>query len=193
MPTLLARLTFLAPRLNIEIPPTSGDNIAMISNGNADIGMGVYTALPSRSHSRSLYDESLVCVVRRDHPVVKQGLTLDRFIDLLHISVIITGQGESNLDQALAQQGLKRRIAVKLPHFLAAAMITAESDMILSLPRQLAHRLVLTTPLAILEMPFALPSFTPSMIWHERRHHDPAHVWLRKQIVEVIDELAPNT
>jgi len=29
------------------------------------------------------------------------------------------------------------------------------------------------------------------MIWHERTHDDPAYGWLRRQIVEIVQEMAP--
>ena len=35
-------------------------------------------------------------------------------------------------------------------------------------------------PLTILEPPLALPDFTMSLVWHERRDADPGHAWLRK-------------
>jgi DNA-binding transcriptional LysR family regulator len=39
------------------------------------------------------------------------------------------------------------------------------------------------------KLPVEVPSFSPSMIWHERTHDDPAHGWLRQQIVEVAREM----
>lgn len=190
MPALIARLTRLAPGLDLEIPPPSGNNVDLIAQGGADLAIGVYDALPARFHCRSLYDEDLVCVVRRGHPVIAAGLTLERFVRLSHVLVIITGQGESAVDVALSQRGLSRRVAVRLPHFLAAPMLVAESDMILSLPRRLAHRIAMLTPIEVLELPLETGCFTPSMIWHERRHNDPAHQWLRQQIVEISAEVA---
>ncbi len=188
MPALISRLTRLAPGLDLEIPPLRGDTMDLVSQGVADLALGVYDDLPAGFFRRSLYDEDLVCVVRRDHPVIAAGLTLERFIALSHVLVTITGQGETLVDGALARQGLKRRVAVRLPHFLAAPMLVAESDMILSLPRLLAHRLAAATPIAVLELPLETGVFTPSMIWHERRHDDPAHAWLRRQVVEAVHE-----
>lgn len=185
MPALISRLAKLAPGLDLEIPPPSGNNVEMVAQGGADLAIGVYQQLPTRFHCRPLYDEDLVCVVRRDHPVIAEGLTLESFAALSHILVIITGQGDSAVDVALAQLGLQRRIAVRLPHFLAAPMLVAESDMILSLPRRLAKRIAIFTPLEILELPLKTGTFTPSMIWHERGHNDPAHRWMRQQIVEI--------
>ena len=190
MPSLISRLGRLAPGLDLEIPPPLGNNVDIVAQGNADLALGVYDDhdLPSGFFRRALYDENLACVVRHDHPVITEGLTLERFAALLHLQVIITGRGESSIDIALQRYGLKRRVAVRLPHFLAAPMLVAESDMILSLPRRLAHRISTSTPIAVLELPFDLDGFTLSMIWHERRQDDPAHLWLRRQVVEAVQQ-----
>lgn len=185
MPALLSKLALLAPYLDLEISAPSGDNVDLVAQGDVDLAIGVYDNLPARFHHRSLYDEDLVCLVRRDHPVLAEQWTLERFVSLSHILVIITGYGKSAVDEALTQQGLSRRAAVRLPHFLAAPMLVAESDMILSLPRRLARRIAISTPVEILEIPLKIEKFSPSIIWHERWHDDSAHMWLRKLILKV--------
>ncbi len=188
MPTLLSTLAQLAPGLDLEIPAPSGNNIKLITQGDADLAIGVYDELPSRFHQRLLYDEDLVCLVRRNHPVIDKQLTLENFVSLSHISIIITGYGNNIVDEALSKRGLSRRVTVRLPHFLAAPILVAESDMILSLPRRLAHRIAMSTPVEILELPLKIKNFTPAMIWHERKHNDPAHMWLRKLIAGIVSE-----
>lgn len=185
IPKLLSKLAHLAPGLDLEVPPVSGDNINLVTQGEADLAIGVYDKLPARFHQRFLYDDDLVCLISRDHPLIDQPLTLENFVSLPHISVIITGYGSNAIDQALENKGLSRRVAVRLPHFLAAPMLVAQSDMILSLPRRLAQRIALSAPVEIFELPLEINRFTPSMIWHERHHDDPAHSWLRQLIVEI--------
>lgn len=185
MPTLLSSLEQLAPGLDLIIPAQSSDNVAAVSRGDADMAIGVFYELPDRLHRRALYDEDLVCLVRRNHPVTMEGLNLDSFISLKHISVIITGHGGSTVDDALADHGLTRRIAVRLPHFLAAPMLVAKSDMILCLPRRLARQMYQSVAIEILELPLEVEPFTPSVIWHARHNSDPAHTWLRQLIVGI--------
>ncbi|WP_151705711.1 LysR family transcriptional regulator [Nitrincola alkalilacustris] len=189
MPELVSKLATLAPGIDLVIPAPAGDNVGLIAQGGADLAIGSFQGLPARFYCRALYDEDFVCVVRKNHPVITEQLTLENFVSLSHLSVIITGQGSSAVDDALAQHGLTRRIAVRTPHFLVAPMIVAESDLILSIPRRLAHRMAKSVPIEILELPIKIQSFTPSIIWHERQHYDPANVWLRNQIVEIAREL----
>lgn len=189
MPEMSKTLTMLAPGMDLVMPPQSGDNIDLITQGGADLAIGAFEDLPARFYCKRLYDEDFVCVVRQGHHVINQPLSVDAFASMSHISVIIKGEGNSAVDNVLNQHGLSRRIAVKSPHFLVAATIAAESDFVLTIPRRLANRIVKSMPLHMLELPIEVPTFTPSIIWHEKMHHDPAHRWLRNQILEVAQGL----
>ncbi len=185
IPTLISKLATLAPGIVLSIPASSGDNVNLVAQGGADLAIGVFEDLPARFYQRTLYEEDFVCVVRHNHPVISEKLTLKNFVSLSHLAVIITGKGKNSVDVALAEQGLTRRITMQIPHFLVAPMIVSESDLVLSIPRKLAHKMSLLVPIKILELPLEIASFTPSMIWHERQHNDPAHIWLRKLIMEI--------
>jgi DNA-binding transcriptional LysR family regulator len=65
-------------------------------------------------------------------------------------------------------------------------MLVADSDMILTLPGHLAHRLADKLPLTVVELPLEVPPLAPAMIWHERVHGDPAHIWVRQQLVDIV-------
>jgi len=188
LPHLVARLEHLAPGLDVEVRSGFGDNIDLVARADAGLAIGVFKDddLPAGFFRRPLYDEDLVCLVRQGHPVLQQTWDAQRFAALSHVLVSITGRGEAMIDTALARQGLKRRVAVRLPYFLAAPMLVAESDKVLSLPRRLAQHMAQRLPLTLLELPVPAEPFTLSMIWHERTHSDPAHGWLRQQVVETV-------
>ncbi|MER2496220.1 LysR family transcriptional regulator [Vibrio neptunius] len=188
MPEVIKMLACLAPKMDLIVPPSTRDNVDLIAQGAADLAIGLFENLPARFYSRRLYDEDYVCVVRQGHTVASQPLTLDNYVAMSHVSVIITGHGHSAVDVALKQHGLTRRVVAKVPHFLVAFNIVADSDLILTTPRQLANKMAKTMPIQLLELPINLPSFSPTMIWHEKLHYDPAHVWLRNKILEVCQQ-----
>ncbi|WP_229215624.1 LysR family transcriptional regulator [Duganella sp. CY15W] len=183
---LIARFEHQAPALSLHIAQPAGDNVRLIEQGGADLALGIFNTLPGSLHRRGLYDDDLVCVVRSGHACVAGGLGLERYVGLRHVAVTISGVGESAVDVALSAQGRTRHVAVRVPHFLAAAMLVADSDMILTLPGRLARLLAQQLPLALLEVPLQLAPLSPAMIWHERVHRDPAHVWVRQQLVDVV-------
>ncbi len=183
---LMARFERHAPALSLHIAQPVGDNVRLIEQGGADLALGIFKALPGSFHRRSLYADSLVCVTRSGHSGLADGLSLERYVGLRHIAVTISGVGESAVDVALTALGLTRHVALRVPHFLAAAMLVADSDMILTLPGRLARLLAKSLPLTLLDLPLQVAPLSPAMIWHERFHRDPAHVWVRQQLVDVV-------
>jgi len=183
---LIARFERDAAALGLHIAQPAGDNVRLIEQGGADLALGIFQALPGSLHRRGLYTDRLVCVVRSGHPVVADGLRLERYVALRHIAVTISGIGESAVDVALSALGLGRQVALRVPHFLAGAMLVADSDMILTMPSRLACLLAQRLPLAVLDLPLEVAPLSPAMIWHERFHRDPAHVWVRQQLVDVV-------
>lgn len=183
---LIARFERHAPALNLHIAQPAGDNVRLIERGGADLTLGIFEALPGSFHRRALYADSLVCVARADHPGMAGGLSLERYVALRHIAVTISGVGESAVDVALSALGRTRHVALRVPHFLAGAMLAADSDMILTLPGRLARLLAKRLPLALLDLPLQVAPLSLAMIWHERSHRDPAHTWVRQQLVDVV-------
>lgn len=91
MPQLAANLASLTPGIDLMMPAQAGDNVELIAQSGADLAIGSFDRLPARFHSRRLYDEDPVCLVRKGHPVIGETLTLDKYVDLSHVAVIITG------------------------------------------------------------------------------------------------------
>ncbi|SDF33571.1 transcriptional regulator, LysR family [Massilia sp. PDC64] len=183
---LIARFEQQAPALSLHIAQPAGDNVRLVEQGLADLALGTFERLPGSLYRRGLYTDRFVCLVRAGHPAVTRGLGLEDYVALRHATVTISGVGESAVDVALSARGLTRRVALRVPHFIAGAMLVADSDMILTLPGRLARRMAEKLPIALLDLPLEVAPLAPSMIWHERCHGDPAHVWVRQQLVDIV-------
>lgn len=183
---LVARLERHAPALSLHIAQPVGDNVRLVEQGMADLALGMFETAPGSLYRRSLYTDDFVRVVRAGHSCAAGGLGLERYLALRHVTVTISGVGESAVDAALSARGLTRRVALRVPHFVAAALLVADSDMILTLPGRLARRLAPKLRLALLDLPLDVTPLAPAMIWHERFHGDPAHAWVRQQLVDVV-------
>lgn len=188
---LVERFERHAPAMSLHIAQPAGDNVRLVEQGTVDLALGIFDALPGSLYRRGLYSDGMACVVRAGHPAILHGLDLERYVAMRHVAVTISGVGESAVDVALSASGLARHVALRVPHFLAGAMLVADSDMILTLPSHLARRLAQSLPLALLELPLQVAPLTPAMIWHERFHGDPAHAWVRQQLVEAVASFNP--
>jgi DNA-binding transcriptional LysR family regulator len=165
-----------------------------LESGEADLAVlarhRVAETLPD-VHTRSLYSEGFVSVVRRDHPRVGAQLTLDVFCELDHVFVSPAGGGfAGQTDEVLAGLGRSRNVCLSVPHFLLVPEIVARSDMIAVLPERLARGYA--DRLRILRSPIEIPGFTIAEAWHERVHRDPAQAWLRQALVHILAEEVPN-
>lgn len=185
LPPLLKQIQQEAPGVDVAIrslqiaPPAEG-----LEDGELDVAFGFFPNLPKRLRHEYLFTEHLVCTVRADHPTVGDHLTLEQFVALPHLFVATRTGATGEVDRALANHGLHRRIACIVPHFLVAPFIVAESDLILTVNTRIAETFARQLPLKLLKPPVALPEFRISMVWHPRNDKDPAQLWLRRRLAE---------
>ncbi len=189
LPPLIERIALRAPGIDIHVKRTELPfPEAALEHNDLDVVLGFDTILkPPVYLSRSkLFDDRMICVVSKKHQVVKKReLTLEEYVSCKHMLISRTGTRVGLIDDWLAERALARRIALIVPHFLSAPFIVAKTDMILSLPERIANAFVGLAPLKILPLPIELPAYDLVMVWHPLRDPDPAHRWLRDQIMEV--------
>ena len=79
----------------------------------------------------------------------------------------------------------KREIKMSLPHIAMATQVLKNSEELLTLPRKSLQLLTENLPIDIYEVPFEVPHFDITLIWHERTHQYSPHQWLRKMITNL--------
>jgi DNA-binding transcriptional LysR family regulator len=93
------------------------------------------------------------------------------------------------VDEVLHQMGKRRNIAVFTRHYQAAMLLAEENDLIVTIPARAAHLQARNDRLAVKAPPFEIPSLLLKMVWSPLLHHDPAHRWIRRLIVDVAEEI----
>jgi hypothetical protein len=86
------------------------------------------------------------------------------------------------IEEEVKKLGKNRRIADKVRYFMAAPLVIARSDLLLTGPSMLIRYFAALVPIQVLAPPIALPTYPEEAYWHERFDDDPAHVWLRKLV-----------
>jgi DNA-binding transcriptional LysR family regulator len=188
LPSLLALLQREAPGIDLSIAnaPNLHDQV---SEGQIDLALVMSGTVLKTLQSRELFTDGFACMVRKRHPRVKDNITLSDYLELRHIVVAPTASPGSLVDTELAKRGKQRRVALRVPSFLAVPLLVAESDFINTGPERLARRLAQVHPVRLLPPPIPLPRFGISLTWHARLDSDPAHVWLRNAIARVAQPL----
>jgi DNA-binding transcriptional LysR family regulator len=178
-----------APHVDLFAVPLAGGAHAALRDGAADASIGVFVHVPDDFRVSKLFDDELVVVVRRGHPLSRGRITAERFAAADHVLVAPLGTPRGLVDDLLAKKRLSRRVARTLPTFVDAAHLVATTDYVAALPKTLVRRLARTLALRALHVPLALPRFTMSLLWHRRLDADRAHSWLRGVIASTATKI----
>ena len=83
----------------------------------------------------------------------------------------------------LGRLGLQRHVALRCQNYEAACRVVADSDLLLTMPRE--HALLLRSVLGIhlLPTPMELPAIDLHLYWHRQADAMPANRWLREQLL----------
>ncbi|MDO7896231.1 LysR family transcriptional regulator [Pseudomonas citrulli] len=186
----LALLRRLAPNTRLALLNKHPASLANdLENGQLDLALHTRDDAPPKLRQRSLIHERYVLAGRRGHPALATKLSLKAFCGLEHAVMSPDGAGfVGSTDQALAAKGLERRVVLSVSNFNSLICALAHSDLVAVVPQ----RLVRDEPsLHVQAPPLAIPGFEMLMLWPERLHRDPAHMWLRDLIASTL-QTAPN-
>jgi DNA-binding transcriptional LysR family regulator len=191
VPSIVKRLAEVAPGIKLRLTPYGNDLAETgVVSGTTAMVLGRIADPPDNLVVQHLMDESLECVVRSDHPEVGEAITRAQFERLRHVNVMPPGRIRAGLHQALAQQSLKRDVALSVTNFFAVAEMVAVTDYCTTLPRLICSRLRHDRRFKVMPAPVDLGTFPVEMAWHARYRHDPAHRWLRGLIADVIRQIS---
>jgi DNA-binding transcriptional LysR family regulator len=189
LPKLAAVLRERAPGVEIRvIPAPQRVPLDDFESGRTDLLIGYYPSADGPMlYRQSLLEDDFVLIARNDHPALQhKRLTVKRFAALGHILVAPQGQLLGLSDRLLAERGLERRIALRVPYFQLAPEIVADSDLVSILTRRVATHHAARLPLTIHKLPLNLPTVTIAQLWHKRTHESLPHRWLRSALLECV-------
>lgn len=186
LPKLMQTLHKIAPHVSLQI--RSGDRqklLSLLDSGEIDLACGLFPEQVQSHKEQMLFQETYVCVCRCDHPTLGTSLSLEDYLSVSHLLVSVKEDRIGRVDRLLAEQNLKRHIALSIPHFLTAPFILVQTDLIATLAKRIALAFVQNQPLKLLPLPLDLEGFPVQMRWHQSTETSPAFKWLRTVIIEI--------
>jgi DNA-binding transcriptional LysR family regulator len=192
LPDVVNDMRQRAPSVDLRFQPLGRAVFDQLASGELDLvlaGSEVETSLGlNRELMRSrVTSEPFYCVMRNDHPAAQTPeLTLENYVNAPHVMVSLAGENSDYVDAALERLDEHRRIAAKVPSFMAAAWYATTSDMIATLPQTVAFRAAERNEGVVRRPPIDLPSSTAHLWWHPRYQHDPGHTWWRRHLMEAL-------
>jgi DNA-binding transcriptional LysR family regulator len=188
-PALMARLAKEAPGIDVRFESYSPDIIERIETGQLDLVFAqATTPLPPGARSEFLVKDRLALVLRAGHPLAKRKWTIEDYGRVDHVGISIFGDAGSELDAQLAPAGVKRRVALVTPHFMAALATVAGTDMATTVGRAFASRFAAPLGLILKEPPLPRPDLDMTIVWSGVRAADPVLAWMRKVIIAAAQE-----
>ncbi len=183
LPRLLAHLEAVAPKLSLSNYEVDfSEIVSSMASGNLDFYADSSSFSDPHLCKKKIAQDRFIVIARKNHPELKQGMTLETFTRLSHISVSQRRTGPSHIDAAINKLGLKRQIAMRGRNYLTPPSVVVRTNLIACLPYHLAKHY----DVAIYEMPIKLPPLEYFLYWHVSADQDHGHIWMREQIYKVL-------
>jgi DNA-binding transcriptional LysR family regulator len=179
LPALMDQIRAVAPNVRVEAVAWNNQRYEEVAAGRLDAALSAEAA-PRFLETEVLGNFDFVCLVGSAQRVRCRRLTLKQYLQLPHV-LIDTWDGQQTLvDRPLAQLGVKRPVALSMPFFVPAVFAIAHTDLILTVPRELAAITAAVAGVRMIEAPREIAAFPYFMTWHSRVGNEAAHVWFRQ-------------
>ncbi|MEU5241519.1 LysR family transcriptional regulator [Streptomyces lydicus] len=188
--TLTDRIHAEAPHVDVVFLPEALEGGPALRQGLVDVELGVLGPLDPEIRTQRLTRMTLVGIARSGHPLFDGRIDARRFAAADHIGISRHGKRLGPIDDALAERGLRRRLAVVVPSHTSAMMLARNSDLVaLTLADWLPDTLA-ALGLRAFPLPLDLAPLDFGMAWHPRNASDPGHRWFRDHLAAAV--LAPS-
>jgi len=194
LPLLQRRLHARAPGLVLRVIPSGIPSVELLRGEHCHLAI---TPRPPESDEvlqKRLFEDRYLVFFDADERGPPRSL--GEYLAAEHISVMYESGRTLELDQRLAERGLRRHFAVWVPAFSGVAPFLRGSTMLATLPGALRGGSL--RDFASCKPPFECPALPMYMVWHVRHQHDPLHRWVREALELLVApalaqaELAPG-
>ena len=191
LPPLAAMLDRDARGIHIEVANVPLESVsAAMRAGEIDLALGYVPGLDAGCVSQTLFLDEHVCVVRTGHPLRKTKPSREDLATLRYVYASTNATGHRMVEQWLDELNLKRDVVLRLPHFVVAPEIVANTDLAVIFPRSIAQQFNRGKAFRILPLPFDLPPIEIQVHSHTQFAADPGIAWLRESILAMFRQPA---
>jgi len=180
LPSVLDKLLRKAPQIKIDIRLWEPNSMQLLQSGKIDMAACILDQFPSDIQGNKIDEAGFVCMMRQQHPLAQKKLTMEDYITYAHAVVTTGGDKVVVIDKVLSKLGYKRKIKLSVPFISSAMQMTAQTDLLLTLPRHMADSIGKEYGLTYRALPFAVKPTEYFLIWHQRSQQDDAHKFVRE-------------
>ncbi|MFF8726992.1 LysR family transcriptional regulator [Streptomyces sp. NPDC015171] len=184
--TLTDRIHAEAPQVDVVFLPEAVEGGPGLRQGWVDVELGVLGHLDPEIRTRGLTRATLVGVARSGHPLFGGRIDARRFAAADHIGISRMGKRLGPIDSALAERGLRRRVAVVVPSHTSAMLLARDTDLVALTLADWLPDTIAALGLRTFPVPLELAPLDFGMAWHPRNSTDPAHRWFRDHLAAAV-------
>jgi LysR family transcriptional activator of mexEF-oprN operon len=189
-PALLAQLAAVGPHMSLVVRPADFQTgLGKLDSGEIDVGVSHFPAVERWQRSRPLGTYNYACLFDGERLGLSAPVSLEQYLAHPHVLPSFSGDTSGAVDTVLAEHNLQRRVLVATPDFASIPFYLTNTRSMATMPtyaaRIFADRLGLTYSV----LPFAMPDFPVSMIWHARLDADTGQTWFRDTVASIVAAL----
>lgn len=186
LPGVLRRLRMEAPHVRLlAVSKPRAAAADALEKGEADLAVGFFPDLQKAGYfQQALFNSSYACIACARNASAASRMTLRQYLAAQHIVVRPDGR-EHLLDRHLDDKGWRRHVTLEISHFMSLVALLPGSDLIATVPQDIATAVGHLIALKHITLPFRMPRLQVQQYWHRRMQNDPANRWLRGLFYEV--------
>ncbi|MFA7822959.1 LysR family transcriptional regulator [Aeromonas dhakensis] len=175
-----------APQITFELMSPGETALEMLMRGEVDLMIAPEHYMAKEHPSQLLFEEQHVCVVWEGNTSIGEHLSLERYLELGHVSVAFGRSRAPGIEEwFMNQYGCKRRLEVITHDFNTLPQLVIGTERVATMHSRLARLYARSLPLRILPPPVELPAMREYMGWHRSLDRDPMLRWLRERLVHM--------
>ncbi|MDE2377524.1 LysR family transcriptional regulator [Bradyrhizobium sp.] len=182
LPSFLRYVRAQSPGFSLRVIPSGAPTAELLRDQQCQLAITPRPPEGSDILQKRLFEDTY----RVFYDAGRRGppMTVEDYLAADHVTVLHEARRSLDIDEVLADRGIRRRFVAQVPDFAGIGPFLRGSTMVATLPGLLrAHML---RDFAAAPVPVECPPMPMFMVWHLRHQADPMHRWLRQQLEIVV-------
>ena len=188
LPALTARLRGGAPSIRLLGQTVArGAAHSLLDEGGLDLAIGCFDHDRQRHRGIGLFEQSMSCCFDPQRLALSVSIGVKAYVRADHALLTLKNDLRGCLAKALARINTELNVVVAASDFLSVLSAAAQAPVLATLPTHLVEHYAPRFDLQVSPVPLELQIPAVAMVWSARVDRDPGLVWLREQILGVIE------
>lgn len=188
-PQLFDQLQRLAPNAKVLFKPVDTSNcVELLEAREVDLCIGVFSELPNKLKSTSLYRERHLCTFDNTVLNCELPISLKDYLETPQMIITANQALTSQVDKTLAQLEVKRNVVLGTTRFLTIRRMLTGRRVLAVMAEMVGRSTLIDDSLTLCEPPIDIPDFDVEMVSLRGDSHHPRILWLSELVKKVVTE-----